>query len=225
MLLATTAIILPDVSFTVPCSTSSGITKHRFPLVQFGAGRVIPSLATMGLTNGSRRPRAPKALTAGFGFSAAACAAGAFCAVPGAGALAGTVTVGLPAVLVCFVPVVLTGATGFTAITAGFFAGGAFLMSVFLVAAFALSLATTTGVGAPFACVPAGDACFTGAVLVFTVGLVDVLTVGLVDVVAAVPLFGVASALVEPASPFDVLAAVPDDVLAVVPAAFLASDL
>src|ERR1041385_4775646 len=217
MLLATTAIILPDVSFTVPCSTSSGIPRHRFPLVQFGAGRVIPSLATIGLTNGSRRPRAPNALTAGFGFSAAAWAAGAFCAVPGAGALAGTVTVGF-AVLACAVPVFLAVGAGLMAITAGAFAGAAFFASAFLVAAFALSLATTTGVGAPFACVPAGDACFTGAVLVFTVGLVDVLTVGLVDVGAAVPLFGVASALVEPASPFDVLAAVPDDVLAVVPA-------
>src|SRR6185312_810440 len=94
ILLATTAIILPEVSFTVPCNTSSGITRHRLPLVQFGAGRVIPSLATMGLTNGSRRPCAPKALAEGFGFSAAACTAGAFCAVPGAGALGGTVTAG-----------------------------------------------------------------------------------------------------------------------------------
>ena len=70
MLLATTAIILPEVSFTVPCNTSSGITRHRLPLVQFGAGRLIPSLETMGLTNGSRRPCAPNALTEGFGFSA-----------------------------------------------------------------------------------------------------------------------------------------------------------
>src|SRR6476619_3121745 len=76
MLFATTAIILPDVSFTVPCNTNSGITKHRLPLVQFGAGRLIPSLETMGLTNGSRRPCAPNALTEGLGFSAA-CAAGA----------------------------------------------------------------------------------------------------------------------------------------------------
>ncbi len=103
MLLATTAIILPDVSFTVPCNTSSGITKHRLPLVQFGAGRLIPSLETMGLTNGSLRPCAPNALTEGLGFSAA-CAAGAsgvFLAVPGAGALAGTVTP-VSAVLVWF---------------------------------------------------------------------------------------------------------------------------
>src|SRR3977135_3457465 len=91
MLLATTAIILPDVSFTVPCNTSSGITRHRLPLAHFGAGLVIPSFETMGLTKGSRRPCAPNALTEGFGFSAV-CAGVVFCAVPGAGALAGTCT-------------------------------------------------------------------------------------------------------------------------------------
>ncbi len=84
-------------------------------------------------------------------------------------------------------------------------------------AALVPSFATTTGVGAPFACVPAGDADFTGAVLVFTVGLVGV--------VAAVPLFGVGSALVEAASAFDFLAAVPAGFLAGVPAAVFASDL
>src|SRR3981081_3309422 len=70
MLLATTAIILPDVSFTVPCNTSSGITRHRLPLVQFGAGLMLPSLETIVLTNGSRRPCDPNALTDGLGFSA-----------------------------------------------------------------------------------------------------------------------------------------------------------
>src|SRR5579859_2828656 len=130
MLLATTAIILPDVSFTVPCSTSSGITRHRLPLVQFGAGRLIPSLETMGLTNGSRRPCAPNALVEGFGFSAV-CAGGFFCAVPGAGALAGTCTLGFAAALVCFAGTFLTGAIGFTATTAGAFAGGAFAGGAF----------------------------------------------------------------------------------------------
>src|SRR5579859_4758110 len=153
MLLATTAIILPDVSFTVPCNTSSGITRHRLPLVQFGAGRLIPSLETMGLTNGSLRPCAPNALTDGFGFSAAwvAGASEVFLAVPGAGALAGTVTAGFAAVLVWLAPAFLAGGAGFTAITAGVFAGAAFFASVFLVVALALSFATTTGVGAPFA--------------------------------------------------------------------------
>src|SRR5260221_7713812 len=88
MLLATTAIILPDVSFTVPCNTSSGITRHRLPLVQFGAGLLIPSLETMGLTNGSRRPCAPNALTDGLGFSAVF-ADGACCTVCGGCALGG----------------------------------------------------------------------------------------------------------------------------------------
>ena len=158
MLLATTAIILPDVSFTVPCSTSSGITKHRFPLVQFGAGRLIPSLETMGLTNGSRRPCAPNALVEGFGFSAV-WAGVLFCAVPGAGAFAGTVTAGF-AVLAWLAGAFFTGATGYTAITAGAFAGRAFLVSAFLLSAFFASvflaalvllpsLAATTGVGAP----------------------------------------------------------------------------
>src|ERR1044071_7300365 len=155
MLLATTAIILPDVSFTVPCNTSSGITKHRFPLVQFGAGRLMPSLETIGLTNGSLRPCAPYVLAVGFGFSATGAAAGAFCAV-GAGALGGIVTVGLAAVLDCAVPVFLAGGAGLTAITAGVFAGAGFLTSVFLVSVFlaaglALSFAATTGVGDPLA--------------------------------------------------------------------------
>src|SRR5258707_11921006 len=91
MLLATTAIILPDVSFTVPCNTSSGITRHRLPLVQFGAGLLIPSLETMGLTNGSRRPCAPNALTDGLGFSAVF-ADGACCTVCGGCGLAGGVS-------------------------------------------------------------------------------------------------------------------------------------
>src|SRR6267142_2288413 len=141
MLLATTAIILPDVSFTVPCNTNSGITRHRLPLVQFGAGRLIPSLETMGLTNGSRRPCAPNALTEGLGLSAA-CAAGAsgvFLAVPGAGALAGTCTPGFAALL--WLPAAfLTGATGFTAITAGAFAGAVFFASVFFVSVFFVSV-------------------------------------------------------------------------------------
>src|SRR6185503_6953682 len=145
MLLATTAIILPDVSFTVPCNTSSGITKHRFPLVQFGAGRVIPSLATIGLTNGSLRPCAPNALTAGFGFSATGAAAGAFCAVPGAGALGGTVTIGFAAVLVGAVPVFLAGGAGLTAITAGVFAGAGFFASVFFTSVVLASVLLAAG--------------------------------------------------------------------------------
>ena len=131
MLLATTAIILPDVSFTVPCNTSSGITRHRLPLVQFGAGRLIPSLETMGLTNGSRRPCAPNALAEGFGFSAV-CAGGSFlcgCREPVLWPV--LVTVGFAEVLVWLPGAFFTGATGFTAITAGAFAGGAFLVSAF----------------------------------------------------------------------------------------------
>lgn len=219
MLLATTAIILPDVSFTVPCNTSSGITRHRLPLVQFGAGRLIPSLETIGLTNGSLRPCAPNGLTEGFGFSAVCAVAGAFWAVPGAGALAGTVTVGLAAVFVWLAPPFLAGG-GFTAITAGAFAGAAFFASVFLVAGLAPSFAATTGVGAPFACVPAGESGFTGAVLVFTTGFVGALD--------AVPAFGVGSALGEAALLFDVLAGVPGAVLAsdfLLLAAFFAAGL
>src|SRR5258707_5175782 len=98
MLLATTAIILPDVSFTVPCNTSSGITRHRLPLVQFGAGLLIPSLETMGLTNGSRRPCAPNALTDGLGFSAVF-ADGACCTVCGGCAFAGGFYLGLVSAL------------------------------------------------------------------------------------------------------------------------------
>src|SRR4051794_3075061 len=135
MLLATTAIILPDVSFTVPCNTSSGITRQRLPLVQFGAGRLIPSLETMGLTNGSRRPCAPNALTDGFGFSAV-CAGVVFCALPGAGALAGTCTPDFAEDFVWTAGAFFTGATGFTAITAGAFAGAAFLVSAFFVPVF-----------------------------------------------------------------------------------------
>src|SRR5438270_7204658 len=149
MLLATTAIILPDVSFTVPCNTSSGITRHRLPLVQFGAGRLIPSLETMGLTNGSLRPCAPNALAEGFGFSAVCTTTGVFCAVPGAGALAGTCIPGFAEDLVWLAGAFFTGAIGFTAITAGAFAGGAFFVSIFLLVLLP-SLAVTTGVGAPF---------------------------------------------------------------------------
>src|SRR4051794_39167512 len=110
MLLATTAIILPDVSFTVPCNTSSGITRHRLPLVQFGAGRLIPSLETIGLTKGSRRPCAPNALTDGFGFSAGG-AAVTFWVVPGAGALAGTCTLDFAEDFVGLAGAFFTGAT------------------------------------------------------------------------------------------------------------------
>ncbi len=120
--------------------------------------------------------------------------------------MAGTVTAGFAAVLVWLAPAFLAGGAGFTAITAGVFAGAAFFASVFLVVALALSFATTTGVGAPFAWVPDGDAGFTGAVLVFTADLVDV--------VDAAPLFGGGSALGEAALPFDVLAGVPAAVLA-----------
>src|SRR6478735_6695170 len=182
MLLATTAIILPDVSFTVPCNTSSGITRHRLPLVQFGAGLLIPSLETMGLTNGSRRPCAPKALTAGFGFSAVT-AAGDFWTVCVCGAGAGA-----------------------------FFLVSAFFASVFLVASvLAPSLATTTGVGAPLAWVPAEGCAFTGAVVVFTTGLPD-----------AVPLLGAGSALGVGSALGPAAALL--DALAGVAAAALASD-
>jgi hypothetical protein len=125
------------------------------PLVQFGAGRLIPSLETMGLTNGSLRPCAPNALAEGFGFSAV-CAGGVFCVVPGAGAFAGTCTPDFAEDLVWLPGAFFTGAIGFIATTAGAFAGGTFLVSAFFVpvflAAFALlpSLAVTTGVGAPF---------------------------------------------------------------------------
>src|SRR5689334_18526489 len=69
-LLATTAIILPVVSFTVPCKTSSGMARQRLPLVQFEGGRLTPpSRATIGLTNGSLRPCAPNTRGAGLGFS------------------------------------------------------------------------------------------------------------------------------------------------------------
>src|SRR5712672_1141969 len=118
MLLATTAIILPDVSFTVPCNTSSGITRHRLPLVQFGAGLLIPSLETMGLTKGSRRPCAPNALTVGLGLSAVFVDA-VGCADCVGCALAGGLTAAFPAVLAWLVPAFLAAGTGFTAITAG----------------------------------------------------------------------------------------------------------
>src|SRR6185437_3171032 len=208
MLLATTAIILPDVSFTVPCNTSSGITRHRVPLVQFGAGRLIPSLETIGLTNGSRRPCAPNALTDGFGFSAvwAAGASGDFLAVPVAGAFAGTVTLGFAAGLAWFATVFLAGGAGLTAITAGAFAGAAFFASIFLGVALTLSLAVTTSVGTPFACVPAGESGFTGAVLVFTLGFLDAPD--------TVPLVGSGSALGVAVLLLAVFAAVPAAVLA-----------
>ena len=178
MLLATTAIILPDVSFTVPCNTSSGITKHRLPLVQFGAGRLIPSLETMGLTNGSRRPCAPNALTEGFGFSAV-------CAVLLEFSVRFREQVLWPVLSpqafwqswLGLLRAFLTGATGFTAITAGAFAGGAFLVSAFFVSVF-LAAALLRHLWLPQ---PAwarllpefqrADLGFTGAVLVFTVGL------------------------------------------------------
>src|ERR1700731_1738534 len=159
MLLATTAIILPDVSFTVPCNTSSGITRHRLPLVQFGAGLLMPSLETMGLTNGSRRPCDPNALTDGLGFSAVFVDVSC-CAVCDGGALAGGFTAGFTVDLAWFAPAFFAAGTGFTAITAGALATGAFLVSVFFASVFlpATPLApplATTGVGVAFAGVAA----------------------------------------------------------------------
>jgi len=165
----------------------------------------------MGLTNGSRRPCAPNDLADGFGFSAV-WAGTVFCAVPVAGALAGTCTPGFAEDLVWLPDAFFTGATGFTAITAGAFAGVAFLVPAFLgsifLAAFELllSLAATTGVGAPFDWVPAAVLVFTGSVVVFTAGLP----------VAAdeAPLFGDGSALGVAALLLDVFVAVPGAALA-----------
>jgi len=161
VLFATTAIILPDVSFTVPCRTNSGITRHRLPLVQFGVGRFTPSLATIGLTNGSLRPCAPKLLAEGLGFSAVFSAA-----VAGATLGAG----GCAVPLGCVVDF-LAGCVGFTAITAGF-AAPPFVSVVFAPGFLASAgLAATTGVGAPLACVVAEALLFTGIVVVATCGL------------------------------------------------------
>src|SRR5215470_16607902 len=126
MLLATTAIILPEVSLIVPCSTSSGITRQRLPLVQLEGGRLMPpSLATIGLTNGSLRPRAPNVLGAGLGFSAV-WVDGPSCVTCGAGALAGVF------VAAAFAPVFLVPCAGLTAITAGAFVALPFFVSAFL---------------------------------------------------------------------------------------------
>lgn len=65
MLVATTAIILPLISRTVPCNVSSGIARQRLPLVQFCVGFTALALR-MGLTNGSRLPAAPIKRGAGF---------------------------------------------------------------------------------------------------------------------------------------------------------------
>src|SRR5690242_13443018 len=133
MLLATTAIILPEVSLTVPCSTSSGITRQRLPLVQLEGGRLMPpSFATIGLTNGSRRPRAPNVLVAGLGFSAG-CVDGPSCVTFASGALAA----GFFAVAAA---VFLVPWAGFTAITAGAFVALPFFVSAFLVSPFLASV-------------------------------------------------------------------------------------
>src|SRR5690242_11355736 len=137
MLLATTAIILPEVSLTVPCSTSSGITRQRLPLVQLEGGRLMPpSLATIGLTNGSRRPCAPNVLGAGLGFSAV-WVDGPSCVTCGAGALAGAFVAAAvaPVFLVFLVP-----CAGLTAITAGAFVAFPFFVSAFLLSTFLASV-------------------------------------------------------------------------------------
>src|SRR6266853_4509094 len=155
MLLATTANILPEVSLIRACSMSSGITRQRLPLVQLEGGRLMPpSLATIGLTNGSRRPCAPNVLGAGLGFSAG-WVDGPSCVTFGAGALAGdfVAAADAPAFLVPF-------CAGLTAITAGAFVALPFFVSTFLVSPFlasvflvsvalAVPLAATTGVGTP----------------------------------------------------------------------------
>src|SRR6478609_9378784 len=155
MLLATTAIILPDVSLIVPCSISSGITRQRLPLVQLEGGRLMPpSLATIGLTNGSRRPCAPNVLGAGLGFSAV-WVAGPSCVTVAAGALAGVF-------VAAAAPVFLVPCAGLTAITAGAFGAFPFFVSTFFVSTFLASVflapvalavpwAATTGVGTPLA--------------------------------------------------------------------------
>src|ERR1051326_3705145 len=122
VLFATTAIIFPVVSFTVPCKTSSGIARQRFPLVQFGSGP-FTLRARIGLTNGSLRPRAPHARVTGLGFSSAF-ATGPACVTLGAGTGAADFGCALVAVLllVVFLAVVLfvgVLCTGLTAITAG----------------------------------------------------------------------------------------------------------
>src|SRR6478609_8562049 len=134
MLLATTAIILPEVSLMVPCSMSSGITRQRLPLVQLEGGRLMPpSLATIGLTNGSRRPCAPNVLGAGLGFSAV-CDDGPSCVTCGAGALAGVFVAAGAA------PVFLVTCAGLTAMTAGALVAFPFFVSAFLVSAFLASV-------------------------------------------------------------------------------------
>src|ERR1700704_480652 len=170
MLLATTAIILPDVSLTVPCNTSSGITRQRLPLVQFGEGPPPASLATIGLTNGSRRPCGPKLRAEGLGFSAVL-GAGLTCVTFGGAG-------GFAAPLACVGAAFLLSFVGFTAMTEGAFVASVFLVSVFFAAAFFVSvalaafvsvaLAATTGVGVPLAAAPAVPDPFTGSVAVFT---------------------------------------------------------
>src|SRR5579859_5329233 len=217
MLLATTANILPEVSLIVPCSMSSGITRQRLPLVQLEGGRLMPpSLATIGLTNGSRRPCAPKVLGAGLGFSAG-CVDGPSCVTCGAGALAGdfVAAADAPAFLVPF-------CAGLTAITAGFaalpffvstFLASPFLASVFLVpVALAEPLAATTGVGTPLACVPAGACAGTGTVAAFTAGLLvalDVLGPLAAADLSVVLLAGVPALVLVPAAFFVAGCAVP----------------
>src|SRR6266481_8985936 len=195
MLLATTAIIFPDASFTVPCNTSSGITRHRLPLVQFEEGRLTPCAETIGLTNGSLRPRAPKTLAAGFGFSVT----GPVWLTFGAAVFSGALTAGVSAFFTDTVGAFFDGAAffaGCTAITVGGFAVSAFFVSAFLVSAFLVSVffvfavlastlagTTGTGVGLPWGICAA--ALLTGMELVFTAGLPATLEEGLLCV--AVP--------------------------------------
>src|SRR5690242_20440265 len=58
LLVETTAIIFPVMSRTVPCRTSSGMARQRFPLAQLCPGPTDETLR-IGLTKGSRRPAAP----------------------------------------------------------------------------------------------------------------------------------------------------------------------
>src|SRR5262249_55999172 len=107
----------------------AGIGRERFRVGEVGGGTVVPR-TRIGLTNGSRRPRAPKRAT-GLGFSAGlASAVGATCVTLGAGAFfaCGAAAAFLACVVVPFFagvaapPLLAAPCWGFTAITAGGFA-------------------------------------------------------------------------------------------------------
>lgn len=93
-LLTTTAIILPLMSLTVPCKTSSGIARQRLPPVQEGEGPELVALR-IGLTKGSLRPFWPTGREGFFSFSAGGAAsaslAGGFLETAAGGVL-GTAT-------------------------------------------------------------------------------------------------------------------------------------